>query len=182
MLELLLLVVVIGLEVGILWVLVTPATPRKQLLDSIDVSAKHASGKLPGGTYEIVAGTSAGEPVLPSGVLVLDVKSGSVSVFEVWARTDYGWVQLQPGPGRGAFRNSLVAGVRLSAYRLWLARAGEAPDETALRAAAGLLVPASLLLTRARNTTAPAAPVRGASPTPSQEGRTRPEVAKPIDE
>lgn len=192
MLELLLLavVVVIALEVGILWMLVAPSGVRKDdrpaglrgIPESIDVPAKKTHGTLPGGTYEIVAGTSPGEPVLPSGVVVLDTKSDEVWVFEIWARTDHGWVQLQPGPGRGAFRNSLVAGVRLSAFRLWLARAGEEPDERAVREAAGLLVPAALLLTRARSTTAPAAPVRALSPTPSQEGRTRPEVGNPIDE
>ena len=114
-----------------------------------------------------------GEPVLPSGVLVLDVKSDQFWVYEVWARTNYGWVQLQPGPGRGAFRNSLIAGVRLSQYRLWLARVGEESDERPLREAAGLLVPAALLLTRARTATSPPAQGRAPGSTPPHELRIR---------
>jgi hypothetical protein len=119
----------------------------------LDVPARAVSGSLPcGGAYEVVAGLADSEPILSSGVVVVEVHSDNWRVFEVWARTDHGWVQLQPGNGQGAFRNSLVAGVRLSALRLWFAPVDRQPDESGLRAAAGLLVPAALLLTRVRPT------------------------------
>ena len=167
-----LLAVMIVLEVAILWALVGPSSTPKPVIESINVPAKIVRGTLPGGSYEIVGGTVPGEPVLPSGVLVLDVKSDQFWVYEVWARTNHGWVQLQPGPGRGAFRNSLIAGVRLSQYRLWLARVGEESDERPLREAAGLLVPAALLLTRARTATSPPAQGRAPGSTPPHELRS----------
>ncbi|MEZ4240235.1 MAG: hypothetical protein R3F59_29590 [Myxococcota bacterium] len=119
----------------------------------VDVPARAISGTLPcGGAYEVVSGMREGEPVLASGVVVIDSDSEVWRVFEVWARTDHGWVQLQPGAGEGMFRNALVAGVRLVSLRLWLAPLAGQPDESGLRAASGLLVPAALLLTRVRST------------------------------
>jgi hypothetical protein len=162
--ELVLLISVVILQLVVLGLLLRGPPPSEP--SSADVSAKDRSGPLPGGgTWEIVAGMT-GEPVLHSGVVVLEVKSDRVWVHEVWARTDHGWVQLQPGPGEGAFRNALVSGLRISSFRLWLAPAGQEPDETDLRAAAALLVPAALFLARAnRSTPIPAS--RAPTPPPN---------------
>ncbi|MEQ1504924.1 MAG: hypothetical protein ABMB14_22015 [Myxococcota bacterium] len=170
--ELVMLAGILVILMAILVAMVVQATPparAPRCPEFVDVAARDLAGELPGGRYEIVAGTCAGEPILQSGVLVLDVHSREVWVHEVWARTDHGWVQLQPGPGDGAFRNSLIAGVRISWYRLWLAPAGEPPDEAGLRSAAGLLVPAALLLTRARSTTGTPPPIRSVTPPESRK-------------
>ena len=129
----------------------------------VDVSAKLRSGPLPGGAWQVEAGMR-GEPVLESGALVLAVRSTQVWVHEVWVRTDYGWAQLQPGPGDHMFRNTLVAGLRLSTIRLWLAPVGSEPDPTHLVSAAGLLVPAALLLSFAQRHTPLAPPLRSSTP------------------
>jgi hypothetical protein len=152
----------------------------------LDVPVRAVSGALPcGGVYELVAGLSDGEPILASGVVVIDVHSDLLRVFEVWARTDHGWIQLQPGPGEGAFRNSLVAGIRLSALRLWLAPVDGQPDESGVRAAAGLLVPAALLLTRVRPTSelgrSPRVPSK-VTPVPARQALGVPaEAHTPVD-
>lgn len=156
-----LLVLVAALQIAILGLLLHRS--RAAPPSFVDVSAKLRSGPLPGGAWQIEAGMR-GEPILESGALVIAVRSKSVWVHEVWVRTDYGWAQLQPGPGEGMFRNTLVAGLRISTLRLWLAPAGSEPDPTTLVSAAGLLVPAALLLSFAQRHTPLAAPLRSQTP------------------
>jgi hypothetical protein len=151
-LEIILLGAVVLLQGAILAAILLPKPRVTEPIDCIDVSPREPKGELPGGGYEIAAGLRCHEASMPAGLLVLDVKSTEVHVYEVWARTDHGWMQLQPGVGYGEFRNPLLSGVRLLQLRLWLAPAGEVPDERALRCAAGLLLPAALVLSRARST------------------------------
>jgi hypothetical protein len=151
-LEIILLGAVVLLQGAILAALLLPKPRVPEPVDCLDVSPRELKGELPGGSYEIVAGLRCNEASMPAGLLVIDVKSAEVRVYEVWARTDHGWMQLQPGVGYGEFRNPLLSGVRLLQLRLWLAAEGELPDERALRSAAGLLVPASLVMSRARPT------------------------------
>jgi hypothetical protein len=149
-LEIILLGAVVLLQGAILAAILLPKPRIPEPIDCIDVSPRELKGDLPGGTYEIVAGLRCNEASMPAGLLVIDVKSSEVRVYEVWARTDHGWMQLQPGVGYGEFRNPLLSSVRLLQLRLWLAAEGELPDERALRNAAGLLVPAALVLSKAR--------------------------------
>lgn len=142
------------LQLLTLWLMVRDRWPGLPV--SIDVTAKRPKGELPGGTYTFVAGLGP-DPILPSGALVLEVQSDRAWVHEVWARTDHGWVQLQPGGGSGTFRNTLLSGVRLSAFRLWLAPVGQPADDAELRRSAALLIPAAMVLARAgRGTPVPA--------------------------
>lgn len=165
--ELILLGAIVMLQAAILATLLFPKPILPKPLDSVDVSPRTPKGLLPGGSYEIIGGLRCEESTMPAGLLVIDVKSTETWIFEVWARTEHGWVQLQPGASYGEFRNVLLSGVRLSQLRLWLALEGLDPDESALRAASGLLFPAALVLSRARPTdlfTAPPSPLRSESP------------------
>ena len=165
--ELILLGAILLLEAAILAALLVPRPAPVEPLDCIDISPRESKGVLPGGSYEILGGLRCEDAAMPAGLLVLEIKSSQVWVFEVWARTEHGWLQLQPGASHGEFRNVLLSGVRLSQIRLWLAPEGEVPDERALRSAAGLLVPAALVLSRARPNelfTPPKPPLRTDNP------------------
>lgn len=164
---------------------------ERRIAPYVDVSPHERKGELPGGTWAITGGLLDDQPVSPSGVVVVEVKSERTWVFEVWARTDQGWVQLQPGRRRTApdgsvvtdatFRNALVAGSRLAMLRLWLARTDEDPDESGVRQAAGLLVPAAVFLSRARpelpiDRSGSGAAQSGASATPGPARSARPDA------
>lgn len=77
--------------------------------------------------------------------LSLDGALDGLTVYEVWALTRAGWVQLVPD-GDGSFASPLLGNETVRTLRLWVDAAVDRPDTGPARRAAPLLMQAAVIL------------------------------------
>lgn len=132
-----LLVAVLLVQLATLMALLRPRSEPVALPSCVDVSAP---GRQPVPGTDVVVAAEAPD----GGSVAVAIEGRAAVLYDVWARTESGWVQLVP-VGQGAWASRLLTQPP-SALRVWLSAAGRPVDPGPSLAAAGMLVQAVHLL------------------------------------